>query len=185
MENEITWYNNIKQLVFNNYTYEDYDNIFKTLNEVYRSASPSSDRLWFDFKYLNSLLNLYLINHSKFKNPYPIFFALIFKHITSETRMFKTSSVEMFNRFLQLERTYSLDSVNKAVKFLLLNNVYTPNDLGICESDFDLYNDILLTHKPAKISPTLIAGVYFGSSYDLLFKFRRKTNYRNFETIYY
>ena len=73
MENEITWYNNIKQLVFNNYTYEDYDNIFKTLNEVYRSASPNSDRLWFDFKYLNSLLNLYLINHSKFKNPYPIF----------------------------------------------------------------------------------------------------------------
>ena len=52
MENEITWYNNLKQLVFNNYTYEDYNHIFKTLNEVYRNVSSNSNRLWFDFKYL-------------------------------------------------------------------------------------------------------------------------------------
>lgn len=173
MENEITWYNNLKQLVFNNYTYEEYDHIFKTLNEVYRSVSPNSDRLWFDFKYLNSLLNLYFINHSKFKNPYPIFFALVFKHITSETRQSKTTSLEMFNRFLQLDRTYSLGTLGRPTKFLLSTDTYVSNDMGICESDFDLYKDILLTHIPAKISPTLIAGIYFGSSNDLLFKFRR------------
>ena len=173
MENEITWYNNLKQLVFNNYTYEDYNHIFKTLNEVYRNVSSNSNRLWFDFKYLNSLLNLYLTNHSKFKNPYPIFFALVFKHITSETRQSKVTSFEMFNKFLQLDRTYSLGPINRSIKFLLMNELYVSNDLGICESDFDLYKDILLTHTPAKISPNIIAGIYFGSSNDLLFKFRR------------
>jgi hypothetical protein len=38
---------------------------FKTLNEVYRSASPSSDRLWFDFKYLNNYIELTEINDNQ------------------------------------------------------------------------------------------------------------------------
>ena len=173
MQNEIIWNNNIKQLVFPEYSYEDYDHVFKTLNKVYNNVSNEGGRLWFDFKYLNSLLNLYLINHSKFKNPYPIFFSLLFKNITSETKKVKTNSIELFNLFLQLDRTYSLGTVGRAVRFILSNENYIANDLGVNESDFNLYKDILLTHNPAKISSNLIAGIYFGTSNDLVFKFRR------------
>ena len=90
-----------------------------------------------------------------------------------ETKKVKTNSIELFNLFLQLDRTYSLGTVGRAVRFILSNENYIANDFGVNESDFNLYKDILLTHNPAKISSNLIAGIYFGTSNDLVFKFRR------------
>lgn len=173
MNSEIIWYQNTKQLLFKELPYEDFDHLFKSINSFYQSIATINTRLWYDFKYLNSVLNLYFINFSKFKNPRPVFFALLFKYIAKGTIKSRTSSEEFFNKFCSLDRSYSLGNIRTSVNYYLVQNEFIPNDLGIIDSDFNLFNDILLSNTPVEVAPNVLSGVYFGYDEGLSFKFKR------------
>lgn len=173
MNSEIIWYHNTKQLLYKDFDYDNFNHLFKSINSFYQNVFPVTSRLWYNFKYINSILNLYFINFSKFKNPLPIFYALIFKHISTETLRLKVSSVEFFNMFYKQDRLYPLGNIKSHVIFYLTNEYFINNDIGVVESDFNLFTDILIINSPIKISSNIFSGVYFGFDDGLSFKFKR------------
>lgn len=113
----------------------------------------------------------------KIEDPYPLFFALIFKYILKEPYSLKynnDSNIQVFLNFLKLDRSYSLGKIKNTVIYYLFNDSYVSNDLGITESDFSIFQDILLSVSPVMIKPNIFGGMFFDVNPSISFRFKGK-----------
>lgn len=154
---EIVYINNIKEKILPNLKESDVDAYIKSLADSFKTHS---DHIWYDLKYLNTLLELYFIYYSKIKEPKAFFYALIFKNLPYKI----------------LDKLIENDKQLRNKVSCLLNDTYLLNDLGITENDYDLLNSILLYAQYIEV-PVPAGKLYSGISYDiekgLSFKFKR------------
>lgn len=118
----------------------------------------------------------YLTVFKKFNTPLPFFFALIFKFIYQEPhrkRYNPSLNAEVFLNFLKTDRSYQLGiNLKNQVLFCLINNEYVVNDVGISQSDFQLFQDILLKSSPVVISHQIFLGLLISEVASLQFRYR-------------
>lgn len=172
--NEILWCKNIKELLYSKSNEEDFTKIINELNKIYLSNFKKEFKVWCDFKYLNTCLLLYFSYFKKLNNPHSIFFSLLFKNIIKENSSDSKPNLALFKSFINTDRDYFIcsPSIYNSVQFLISQEDYCINDVGVTENDFNILHDILLYGLTVKVKPNVWSGLLFDSEHGLSFKYK-------------
>lgn len=172
--NEILWCKNIKELLYFKSSSEDFDKIIYELNQTYLLNFKKEKKVWCDFKYLNTCLLLYFSYFKKLNNPHQIFFSLLFKNIVKENSSDSKPNLSLLKSFCEKDREYFIcsPSMYTGIKFLLTQEEYCINDVGVTENDFNILHDIILYCLSIKIKPNIWSGLLFDSEHGLSFKYK-------------
>lgn len=158
--NDLIYINNIKERLFDHFSQEEFDTHIQILIDLY--LNKSKKHLWYDYKYLNSCLELFFIYFNKINNPLPLFYSIFLKNINTSLHI------------LNLNLSKSL--INQ-IAYLKDINEYILNDLNINENDYDILNSILYYNKEINVVITEKTQIYAGLSYEtengVSFKFKR------------
>lgn len=128
-------------------------------------------KAWADWKYIQNVLCTFLVYNDKIKNKQAVFFALFFNNLITESLSNKSDSINIdaLEDFLKETRTFNIAKYFKASMFLMGEEEYIANDV-ISESDYQVFKDIILLHKPYEVRKGLFGVV---DDADFTFKFRK------------
>lgn len=113
----------------------------------------NSGKVWADWKYMQNVLQTFLVCAPKVQNKPAVFFALFFNNLFKETNLELTSNklnIDSLRAFLYDDRTFNISQYYRASLFLLSNSEYINNDV-ISENDYNLFRDILVFNHPFEV----------------------------------
>lgn len=171
---QIVWQNNIKELLYTKTDPEEFQKLIEQITDLYVTQFKISGKVWCDLKYLNTVLMLFFTYFKKFNNPSQVFFSLVFKNISNDTSEDKRLNLDLFKAFANVNTDFYICSNNTkcGVYYLLTQDEFLTNDVGVSENDFELFKDILLYANVVKVRPNIWSGLLFDSEHGLSFKYK-------------
>lgn len=121
------------------------------LCKYYDDSINAYRKIWSNSEYINTVILSFLTVQDRIINKEAVFFALFFKYAYADNYLNQDLTVFSTNYYLNFINNFEyggIQHLKEQVLFLLRNDQYRFNDVGISALDFDYYQDILYYCQP-------------------------------------
>lgn len=161
----------IDHYLFKDMSTESLQRLIDKFCQFYDLSLKQYRKIWSNEDYINSVVLSFLSIHNKIIDRDSVFLALLFKYAYADDYVHVDVTVFNVEYFLKFVTDFELEGIQQHVDkvlFLLQCDEFLENDVGVCETDFYYYQDILMYCQPIIYFPSVYTCYYHDEEYKIV-----------------